>query len=343
MRHSLHALAFAVMCLSCGTIWAQADQQTTASKKSLPAFPCYAEKSHVPRAFQGFWNWEPNNDKGHEVEVTIEFTEDTQVPLPCVGEPLEITVPNGQKVVLKTKYFDAVGSCPPTVTVTPANTDLPISDILSLVSKIGILSLPGVRAENENEYHLPPFKNKILTITSACEVQKLKFSQTVKITYQNPPRVAVSGGILFAPGVRAYGISTNQTGIGAGGVVTTQNSLVVSGHPTAQVIPFGFTNIYYAGSRTLNLNAQLGVGANPNLSSTKVEFFASPVALGWHDLYISPGFHIGQHEQLTGGFTVGELTPNSLSKPPIRWEYFTGFSLSVSYNLKPLVKSSSSK
>jgi hypothetical protein len=121
------------------------------------------------------------------------------------------------------------------------------------------------------------------------------------------------------------------------------NTVAVTGSPAGQVIPFGLVNIFYSGSRLFNINAQLGVGVNPNLSSARVEYFASPFAIGWHDVYISPGFHVGQHEEIAGGFGVGQITPSGLSKVPLKWGYYTGFGFSISYNLKPLVKSGSSK
>src|SRR6202040_3983751 len=103
---------------------------------------------------------------------------------------------------------------------------------------------------------------------------------------------------------------TVQAGLGNGGVVNTQTSIAVTGTPRVQFIPFSFVNLYVAGSRTLNLGPQMGIGVNPNLSTPRVEFFASPISVGWHDFYFSPGFHIGQHERLTGGFSVGDLTPS---------------------------------
>jgi hypothetical protein len=212
-----------------------------------------------------------------------------------------------------------------------------VSDILALGAKVGVLGL-----EAPSVYALDPQKNKIVSIDASCKISTdRKSTQNIKITYQNPPRISVSAGFLLGTtGIQSYGIKTVQTGVGSGGVVTTQNSIAITGAPTVQFIPFGFVNVYIAGSRTFNLGPQMGIGVNPNLSTAKVEFFASPVAVSWHDFYFSPGFHIGQHERLTGGFSVGDLTPSNLSKAPIGWTYYTGLGFSFSYNLKPLVKGS---
>ena len=315
----------------------QADQREEFKKGEFLA--CHATKT-AHSIFWGFWN--PKPDKVNPISVSIQFTKppDNMKDLDCTGQPLELTVPNGQEVLFST-YFDP-DECKPSSTVTisiaKVASDNPVGDLLSIASKIGNVGLDG-----GHTYLLPELKNKILTIEATCNGDSVhKSVQTAIITYQSPPRVAVSSGLVFAHGVKSYGFKTTQTGVGSGGVVGFQNSIAITGSPWGQVIPFGFANIYYAGSRTLNLNAQLGLGVNPNLSTAKVEYFASPLALGWHDVYISPGVHIGKHENLTGGFAVGQLTPSNLSKVPIGWQAYTGFGISISYNLKPLVKSSSS-
>jgi hypothetical protein len=187
---------------------------------------------------------------------------------------------------------------------------------------------------------LPKLTNKVLTITVQCTATEGKQSQSIKITYQNPPRIAVSAGFLASPGVRSNGIKMTNTSVGTNGVATVQNSIAITGDPTAQVVPFSFVNLYLAGTRTLNLSTQVGVGINPNLSTAKIEFFTAPIAVAWKDFYFAPGVHFGQHEVLTGGFAVGDIVPSGF-KPPIKWGIRGNFGFSVSYNLKPLVKPSS--
>jgi hypothetical protein len=238
-------------------------------------------------------------------------------------------------------YFDKT-QCPAsttTVSVVKATSETPIAEILQMAVKVGVFGAD----QTSRSYLLPAQSNKVVSIDATCNTTAgRKSTQNVRITYQSPPRVAVSTGLVIAPGVNSYGIKTIQTGVDSGGVVTTQNQVAITGSPAGQVIPFGLVNIFYSGSRRLNFNAQLGVGVNPNLSSARVEFFASPFAIGWHDVYISPGFHIGQHEEIAGGFSPGQLAPSSL-KLPLKWGYYTGFGFSISYNLKPLVKAGGSK
>lgn len=297
---------------------------------------CYSKKE-APKIFWGFWNPTPS---ANPVTVTIQFNkpDDPAGDLDCVGEPLALTVPNGQQVMLNT-YYDKneCSTSATTVSINRENSDSPVADILSLAVKIGAFGFD----QSGRSYLLPAQKNKVVSIDAVCNVGTgRKSTQNVTINYQNPPRVAVSSGLIFAHGVSSYGVNTSQTGVGSGGVVTTQNTVAVTGSPAAQVIPFGLVNIYYSGSRVLNFNAQLGVGVNPNLSSARVEYFASPFAIGWHDVYISPGFHIGQHEDIAGGFGIGQITPSGF-KVPLKWQYYTGFGVSISYNLKPLIKGGS--
>jgi hypothetical protein len=305
--------------------------QNAASGDENYVFPCRAHAENKLKTFR--WFWSPKQ----ELRVDITFTNTSnKLPFSCVGEPLELTVPNRQQVVvLQDNWPDG---CKPTMTITPAITDSPVADILSMVTKVG--GVGYVRAQPLG-YQLPPLKNKNLSMTVECELaSKYKQTQTVKITYQNPPRISVSAGFVVSAGVKSYGIKTVRTGVGAGGVATTQNSIAVTGNPTAQFVPFSFVNVYWSGTRKLNLSTQLGIGVNPNLSSAKVEFFVAPVALAWKDIYFAPGVHFGQHEVLSGGFSVGDVV-TGLSKAPTTWGYRGNFGFSLSYNLKPLVRPSS--
>src|SRR5262249_18448134 len=153
---------------------------------------------------------------------------------------------------LTADYADEVTPCAlPVVTVTNAPSDLSPGDLIAMWSKIGVIPFTELTKQPFKEtVQLPPLKNKVLNLTATCPSASspVKFTQTAKITYQNPPRLALSGGILLAPGVNSFGIKTTKTGIGTGGVVTTQNSITESGGSSVQVIPFAFSNIYYAGS-----------------------------------------------------------------------------------------------
>lgn len=302
-------------------------------------FPCYAKEVHPPRTFSPPWRTRAvNGPEDKRVTVVIGFDDpNPDFPFDCVGEPLQINVPNGQIVnLVKENWMDG---CTPTLSITPAVADSIVSDLLTLVVKVGAFGLDG----QSYYYELPPLKNKILTVTVACTIVKTatqparKLTQTVSITYQNPPRIVVSAGLLVSTeGVKSYSIVTTKTGVDPKtGIATTQNSIGTSGNSSAQVIPFGFVNWYWAGSRKLSVASQFGIGVNPNLSTPKIEFFAAPLGIAWHDFYFAPGIHFGQHEKLTGGFAQGDIV-SGLSKPPIGWKYETGLAFSLSYNLKPL-------
>lgn len=328
-----------ILCVSAPLICFFACQTTHAQERQVPPpeqsaalatpaaidFPCSASPDRKLKNFYSFWRWK---DQTPPLKVTVKFD---KPGFGCVGEPLEITVPNDQKVSLVPGTWPT--GCFSTTSIAPAPTDSAIPNIVSIIG--GIHGAAAVTAQP-----LPTLKNKVLTVNVECDVsQQLKQTQIIKITYQNPPRIAVSGGFLVSPGVKSYGIKTTDTGVGANGLANVQNAIAVTNNPTAQVVPFSLVNLYLAGSRTLNLSSQVGVGVNPNLSSAKIEFFAAPVALAFKDFYFAPGIHFGQHEVLTGGFAVGDVVPSGF-KPPIKWGIRGSFGFSISYNLKPLVKPS---
>jgi hypothetical protein len=304
--------------------------------KTTDSFACQAHATPAESDAQGLFKRAGTKDP---VTVKVTFTNsDTD----CTGVPLEINVMNGQlvHVTIKADGFD----CVTTQTRAAAPSAITPTDIIALISKGLTVGFDGGHGATPTpkDFYLDSGRNVALTASISCTNSKRTLKQDIKVTYQNPPPVAVSAGVLIGTShIRSYGISTAQTGI-TGGVATTQNAVAVTGSPTVQFIPFSYFNLYWCGTRKLNFNGQLGIGVNPNLSSPRVEFFASPLALAWHDLYLSPGFHLGQHENLSGGFTVGENTASSLSKIPIHWDYYTGFGFSLSYNLKPLVKGGSS-
>jgi hypothetical protein len=340
---ALLVVAGALLCDQCEAAQAPAEPAAR-PRHAAPGkllFPCYAKVTNAPETFSGFWKPRPSNAEGKQVSIIIGFDNpDPDFPFDCVGEPLEITVPNGQIVNLVKENW-TVGDCVPTLTLTPATADSSVADLLTLFAKVGPFALDGGLAKS---YELPPLKNKILNVTVACNKAAAggaaghKLTQTVKITYQNPPRIAVSAGLLVSTeGVKSYTILTTKTGVGSTGVATSQTSIGIYGNSSAQVVPFAFVNLYLAGSRKLSLSSQFGVGINPNLSTPRIEFFAAPLGLSWHDFYFAPGIHIGQHEALTGGFAVGDLV-SGVSKPPIAWRYREGLAFSLSYNLKPLAK-----
>jgi hypothetical protein len=195
-------------------------------KESQSSLGCYAKKD-APNIFWGFWNPKPTKE-AVSVEVMLGNPPAGLAGLDCVGEPLELTVPNGQKVILTTSYDNLCSSTSTTVSVTRPSSDSPVPDILALIAKGGPIALyEGAAA---NVYELSPQKNKILSIDATCKIgTDRKSTQNVKITYQTPPRVAVSAGFLLATtGIQSYGIKTVQTGVGTGGVVNTQNSIGVS-------------------------------------------------------------------------------------------------------------------
>lgn len=330
----------AALILLLSSLCALCSPATRAWGATADSFACQAKA--VPAGYNGASLFS-RYGRAKAVEVVVTFR-DTLTD--CTGAPLELTVMNGQLVrmtISAPKSFQ----CVTTQSRAPAPSTNSIADLLALIAKageVGILSTgpgSGQKPPTPAAIYLDSGKNVTLTAATTCTDGTRVLGQSVKVTYQNPAPVAVSAGVLInTSNIRSYGIKTTQTGA-SGGTASTQNTVAVTGSSDVQFVPFSFVNIYWTGSRTASLNGQIGIGVNPNLSSPRVEFFAAPVALSWHDVFFSAGFHVGQHEDISGGFSLGENTLSSLSKLPIHWNYYTGLGLTISYNLKPLVKGGS--
>jgi len=268
----------------------------------------------------------------------------------CTGKPAEVRVPNNQTVRLHVTYPNNY-ACSTTLEESKPGSQNPAQDLITAFSKLGVFGYDFVKStpipDKEFDRALPPLKNTVMTAAVQCKASdgskptpgdqnQPVLIQKIAITYQNPPRVTASAGFVLAPGVKSYGVKTTNTGTGSGGVINVRNTVAVTGSPSAQVVPFAFANVYLIGSPKTHIDAQFGFGVNPNLSTAKPEFFASPFAFSWHDVYLSPGVHIGQHEEVMNGFALGDVLPNGV-KVPVKFKYFAGFGFSVSYNLHPLV------
>jgi hypothetical protein len=92
----------------------QATQQTQEKRATLDSaphprtvpedsnpFPCYSRAVNLPKTFNGWWSPKPVDDPDNQVLVTIGFDQRSEkFPFDCVGETLDITVPNNQIVNL---------------------------------------------------------------------------------------------------------------------------------------------------------------------------------------------------------------------------------------------------
>jgi hypothetical protein len=305
--------------------------------KEPPTSPCPKSVPGKPNWFRGFWVPRPSGKLAVHVDVTAS-------DIDCTGLPTEITVPNRQVVTLDITYPTEY-TCTTTLSESATTSSNTAADLIAAFAKAGVIPFiafaPSTSVKNEKKFtrDLPPLSSEVMTAAVKCEdkSQSRTLVQNIKITYQNPPHISASVGLVIARGVPAYGVKTAVTGTN-NGVITTQSTVAVTSLPAAQVVPFTFANIYWAGSPDRHIDSQIGLGVNPNLSTPRIEFFASPLAFAWHDVYLSPGLHIGEHEQLANGFNLGDVLPNGVSKAPINWKFYVGFGFSLSYNLHPLVK-----
>jgi hypothetical protein len=153
------------------------------------------------------------------------------------------------------------------------------------------------------------------------------------VTYHDIPFASVTMGVLFTTlNKREIGTSPVRTGTAADGTPTFRNTFAETDRAANQIVPFSFFNVYLSGTRRLNLNFTGGVGINPNNGSNQAEFFVGG-ALGFKNLYVQFGGHIGRWQELGGGFVLGETVPADFPGVPIERRYTMRPSIGISYRL----------
>ena len=153
------------------------------------------------------------------------------------------------------------------------------------------------------------------------------------VIYHDIPFASVTMGVLFTPlNKREIGTSPVRTGTAADGTPTFRNTFAETDRAANQIVPFSFFNVYLSGTRRLNLNFTGGVGINPNNGSNQAEYFVGG-ALGFKNVYVQFGGHIGRWQELGGGFVLGETVPADFPGAPIQRRYTMRPAIGISYRL----------
>jgi len=152
------------------------------------------------------------------------------------------------------------------------------------------------------------------------------------ILYQGYSRHALSAGILFTTlNKRQIGLNSVRTGTAADGTSTSQLTFTETDKADAQIVPFSFYTYRLWGDRKFNLNGSGGVGVNPNNGATQVEYFFGG-AVGFHNVFLQFGGHVGRWQELGGGFNLGDVVPAAIPVP-IERRYTIRPAVGVSYKL----------
>jgi hypothetical protein len=271
----------------------------------------------------------------------------------CIPKSYDLYVPNGKpvKVIL---WRDLGASC----TAVEAYADNPVKDYGSVFTgALPANALGGVRfsltalpidmrtttVEEESNLEaitLPSsgVKDTAATVTISCHADTddvdVGVQQKFVVHYGGIDLFSGStGAIVSTLGKKTYGVNTVDTGTkNADGTPVTKSTIGVTSSSNAQLVPIGLVNLNWAGNEKNNLNFQFGVGINPNGSSTKVEYFLSPLAFATHHVYIAPGVHIAQSERVGSGFSVGEVVGSGFTAPTT-WQ--TTYKFGVTISVKP--------
>ncbi|MEK6337529.1 MAG: hypothetical protein AABM67_21625 [Acidobacteriota bacterium] len=165
--------------------------------------------------------------------------------------------------------------------------------------------------------------------TKQVSVEAIPFT----VTYQDLPRASVTIGVLFTTlNKRQIGTQALRTGTAADGTPTFRNTFAETDRSGSQLVPFSFFNVYLSGTRRMNLNLTGGIGINPNNGKNQAEFFAGG-ALGFKNVYVQIGGHIGRWQELGGGFGFGETVPANFPGVPIERRYTMRLAVGLSYRL----------
>jgi hypothetical protein len=165
--------------------------------------------------------------------------------------------------------------------------------------------------------------------TKQVSVEAIPFT----VTYQNIPRASVTAGVLFTTlDKRQVGTQAVRTGTDANGTPTFRNTFAETDRSGNQLVPFSFFNVYLSGTRKMNLNLTGGIGVNPNNGKSQAEFFVGG-ALGFKNVYVQFGGHIGRWQELGGGFGFGETVPADFPGAPIDRRYTMRSAIGLSYRL----------
>lgn len=199
------------------------------------------------------------------------------------------------------------------------------------------LKLLGLhKTDNTYERELIADANAKVTGTVACTnyfTKQPSFDPIpFTVMYQGYSRHALSAGILFTTlNKRQIGLNSVRTGTAADGTSTSQLTFNETDKADGQIVPFSFYNYRFWGDRKFNLNGSGGVGVNPNNGATQVEFFFGG-AVGFRNVFLQFGGHVGRWQELGGGFNLGDVVPAAIPVP-IERRYTIRPAVGVSYKL----------
>jgi hypothetical protein len=308
-------------------------------RQSICEMPLVRLENSSSTISKSVWSWRRRSNKEElALSQSFDMTKST-----CVPKSYDLYVENEQPVTIDIQHWKDV-----TCSAVASYTDNPPRDYGAIIqgllgTSVKSLAALGVTPSPEVQKITLPYlgvKNTAAAIVISCQIAKdkdtvppteLGVQRKFTVHYGNVDLLSAStGAIVSSQGKRIYGVQTTQTGV-SGGVATTQSAIAITASSKIQFVPIALVNFNYAGNKNYNWNAQLGLGINPNGSSTQVEYFASPIAFSIHNLYLSPGLHIARSERIINGFYVGDLVSSSTFTVPTKWQATYKFGFTVSY------------
>lgn len=314
-------------------------QKVSRDSPAMPKDPTTSEGICPQPRFTGgepdvrsFWTPRWKSYKNVKLGAGNEISAFDMTDSQCIPKSYDLYVPNETAVAIEIKQ-DPVAKC----TAVEAYSDNPVKDYGSVVTGVFTSTVLGglgywgpypSRAQSKlTQVTLPSsgVRNTAATVTISChaddQTSAVGVQQKFVLHYGSPDWLSASTGVLMSSlGKKIYGVNTTDAGTqSSDGTEATTSTIGVTSSSDMQFVPMAFLDLNWAGNEKNNLNAQLGVGINPNGSATQVEYFASPIAFATHHVYIGLGVHFARSERITGNFYRNEVVESSFTVPTI-WE-----------------------
>jgi len=160
-----------------------------------------------------------------------------------------------------------------------------------------------------------------------------KNSETVlSVSVQCTSPLSISAGVGFDTiGEKTFGI---QAVANPAGSTTTTNTFVVKSQSSFHPVPIGMAHARLCElNNTVSFHFSLGVAAgikSQDAGGSSAEFLIGPSLGLFRSVFLTPGLYIGQNASLSG-YKVGDPVPSSITSPPLRTSYTTGFGFSITF------------
>jgi hypothetical protein len=153
---------------------------------------------------------------------------------------------------------------------------------------------------------------------------------SVSVVCSSP--LSISAGVGFDTiGEKTFGV---QAVANPAAPPPTINTFVITSQSSFHPVPIGMAHARLCEfGNTVSLHFSLGVAAgikSQDAGGSSAEFLVGPSVAFYRSVFLTPGLYIGQTASLSG-FKVGDPVPSTITSPPLKTSYTTGFGFSITF------------